>query len=292
MADYLVQDTTMTSIANAIRSKTGKTAKMTPATMATEISGISTGVELNFNVVGGTSAPSSPSENTIWVNTNTTITSWVFSATQPTGSEGKVWIKVDTSSNAEFNALKENGIQVYPMAAYQYVSGAWVAKTAKTYQSGAWVEWITYLFNEGDTCDDITGGWSNSGYSYSGTVDGSSYTYTKVSPTIGDTIKVSVGAELKVSIAGTAKMIDLTDVKTVAVDVESVVGQAFVNVTTSKALGSNYAVQKVLTASSAGTTVNLDVSSLSGSYYVAVFTYGSTNVTTRSAVITKVWLKK
>jgi hypothetical protein len=41
------------------------------------------GSDLNFKVVGGTSAPSSPKENTIWVNTNTEISSWDFSATQP-----------------------------------------------------------------------------------------------------------------------------------------------------------------------------------------------------------------
>ena len=40
-------------------------------------------IESNFTVVGGTSAPSSPAENTIWVNTSTTISNWDFSATQP-----------------------------------------------------------------------------------------------------------------------------------------------------------------------------------------------------------------
>ena len=38
---------------------------------------------LNFKVVGGTTQPTNPKENTIWVNTNTDITSWVFSAGQP-----------------------------------------------------------------------------------------------------------------------------------------------------------------------------------------------------------------
>ena len=38
---------------------------------------------LNFKIVGGTTAPSSPSENTIWVNTSTPISDWIFSASQP-----------------------------------------------------------------------------------------------------------------------------------------------------------------------------------------------------------------
>lgn len=38
---------------------------------------------LNFKVVGGTSAPSNPKENTIWVNTSTAIHAWDFAAEQP-----------------------------------------------------------------------------------------------------------------------------------------------------------------------------------------------------------------
>ena len=41
------------------------------------------GASLNFKVVGGTSTPSSPKENTIWVNTDAEISSWAFSAEEP-----------------------------------------------------------------------------------------------------------------------------------------------------------------------------------------------------------------
>lgn len=95
---------------------------------------------LNFKVVGGTSAPASPKENTIWVNTNTAIASWFFSATEPESpAEGMVWISTGKTSTAPFNALKKNNITVYPISAKQYVSGAWADKTAKIYQNGAWV---------------------------------------------------------------------------------------------------------------------------------------------------------
>lgn len=100
---------------------------------------------LNFKVVGGTSAPASPSANTIWVNTSTTISDWVFSATQPTGAAGRVWILTGDSSNAAFNALKKNNITVYPLSAKQYVSGAWVDKTIKCYQNG-WKDTLTELY--------------------------------------------------------------------------------------------------------------------------------------------------
>ena len=80
------------------------------------------GSSLNFNVKLGTSQPSSPKENDIWVNTNVTDAEWVFSATQPASKSNLVWIKTGTASDAAFNALKENGIWVYPMEAKQYVN--------------------------------------------------------------------------------------------------------------------------------------------------------------------------
>ena len=105
---------------------------------------------LNFKVVGGTVQPASPSENMIWVNTSVAITSWVFSTTAPTSpAAGMVWFSTGPISSVAFNAVKKNGIWVYPTGCQQYISGAWVAKTAKTYQSGAWVEWLYWLYDTG-----------------------------------------------------------------------------------------------------------------------------------------------
>lgn len=118
------------------------------------------GNPLNFKVVGGTSAPSSPKANTIWVNTSTAITSYVFGSTQPTGSTGMVWFNTGTFSTAPFNALKKNNITVYPLSARQYVSGAWVDKVAKSYQGGKWVDWWSgQLYELGNEHTIVTGGW-------------------------------------------------------------------------------------------------------------------------------------
>ena len=43
MADYIIQDSTLTAIADAVRGKTGSTEAMSPMQMATAIEGISTG---------------------------------------------------------------------------------------------------------------------------------------------------------------------------------------------------------------------------------------------------------
>ena len=109
------------------------------------------GAALNFSVVGNPQ-PANPKANTIWVNTDTKITGWFFSATQPENlAAGNVWFPVSASSTAPFNALKKNGIQVNPLSAKQYINGAWVYKESKMYQNGVWVDVIpdNYLFYEG-----------------------------------------------------------------------------------------------------------------------------------------------
>lgn len=45
MAEYLIQDTTLTGIADAIREKTGSTGALTPSRMVTEIANIETGID-------------------------------------------------------------------------------------------------------------------------------------------------------------------------------------------------------------------------------------------------------
>ena len=119
------------------------------------------GAALNFKVVGNPQ-PTSPSENTIWLNTDVPIASWYFQAEQPENmAEGDVWFTVGTSSTVEFNALKKNGIQVYPLSAKQMVSGALVDKTAKSYQNGKWVDWWDghTLYCDGNEFSPQTGGW-------------------------------------------------------------------------------------------------------------------------------------
>lgn len=123
---------------------------------------------LNFNIVGGTSVPSSPVENTIWVDTYREITGWIFSATQPAGQIGQLWIKTADFSSTPFNALKKNTLTVYPLSARQYNSGTWERVTAKSWQNGTWVEWIpeNALYYHGDECVPVSGGWKARGWKH------------------------------------------------------------------------------------------------------------------------------
>ena len=170
MANYIFVDSDqldadLTAVADKIRAKGGTSEQLDfPSGFEAAIDAISTGVELNFDVVAYATEEAllaaTPKENTIGFITTTAITSWIFSATAPAESaEGMVWISTGTSSTVEFNALKKNAIQVYPISVKQYVDGTWVSVTAYSRQGGEWKSWITYLYKAGDECTDVTGGW-------------------------------------------------------------------------------------------------------------------------------------
>lgn len=157
-------DADLASIANAIRTKTNSTKQLAfPLEMEQSILDISTGVELNFEVVGNPQ-PVNPKENTIWVNTSTAITDYVFEATQPTAATGRVWILTGASSQVMFNALKKNWLYVYPISVKQYVNGAWVDRTAKSYIGGKWVDWWTgELYKDGKLYNVLENGFEKIG---------------------------------------------------------------------------------------------------------------------------------
>lgn len=105
------------------------------------------GAALNFKVVAGLTQPGSATENTIWIKTEK-MTGWIIDANQPEElTEGMVWIPVGTKSDVEFNALKKNGLQVYPLSAKQYVDGSLVTLTASIYQSGEWIEFSRHKYH-------------------------------------------------------------------------------------------------------------------------------------------------
>ena len=102
---------------------------------------------LNFKVVGGTTEPTNPATNTIWVNTDTEITGWAFSSDNPftEPSEGTVWFHLGAPSTSEngrvtFNALKKNGIYLTPKTCMQYINGEWQRKEAFAWDGESWIQ--------------------------------------------------------------------------------------------------------------------------------------------------------
>lgn len=253
----------------------------------TNISGGGGGAGLNFKIVGNPQ-PSDPKENTIWVDTDEEITGWTFSANEPESPVGgNVWITVGASSSAQFNAVKKNSIMVYPLSAKQYVSGAWVDKTVKSYQNGAWVDWwVGELYTSGNEWSGITGGWYGKSWKFSSAV------------TAAETINVDRGDScIKMSFDSSKTRrsgVLLTTNKINLADYNTLTFNGFISQngssTSSKAYGAVYIfdnlngsdynsntnhVAKSANLANSGTAadITLDVSGLTGSYYVGVGLY-------------------
>ena len=248
--------------------------------------GGSGGGGMNFKVIGSASQPGNPSENTVWVKTSNTVTGWAMQGSAPSGSEGLVWIKTALTGNTAFNALKKNAIQIAVVGCQQYVSGAWANVAAQIWQSDAWVEFSTenlVLFEAGA---GDSSKWTNSGWSYT---QGGSY---KVSGgTVGDdalTVTATYGRDYV--IVGTAATYDLSNYSKLHVEytfTSGCVGE--VRVCTGLDLNTTVKSQTQITS---GTSLDLDISSLSGAHYI-VFdaagssAYGYSGVLT----VTKVYLE-
>lgn len=116
---------------------------------------------LDFKIVGGMTKPSSPKENTIWVNTGAEITGYYFSVSEPENmTDGEVWIRTGDDAFVEFSATKDNLVMVYPISAQQCVSGSLKPVPASIYQGGLWTPfWNGILYDQGDEHVDVTGGW-------------------------------------------------------------------------------------------------------------------------------------
>lgn len=136
--------------------------------------------DLNFEVAGGTTRPTNPKENTLWVNTAVEFESWIFSADQPQVQEaGMVWFEVRPSGNLVFDALKgANVLNVAPIAARQYVDNNWELVTAEIYRDGSWetIEKTVWLLNGMNQYENITGGWL---FAETGSISGAGVKFTR-----------------------------------------------------------------------------------------------------------------
>ena len=232
------------------------------------------GSNLNFSVKTYASEEAlladAPKENTIGVVTDTAVPKWGIYAAEPEApAEGEIFFTVATESAGSFNALKKNALTVYPTLCQQYVSGEWVRKIAYICKSGAWVQfstlWNGELFEQGDVHADITGGWAYTDKSGSEVI---------MANTDTDTIIVCDGNRKFYSLG----KFDFTEWNTLTfvMDYYKTGESVRYGVTTVKAptvdSSSNWPIIRYTQATG---TYNIDISTLSGSYYISSYSYGS-----------------
>lgn len=253
----------------------------------TNAGGGSGGGGTNFKVIGSTTRPVSPSENTIWVSTPTSITGWTMQEDEPSGSEGLVWIKTALSGETAFNALKKNAIKIAVVGCQQYISGAWANKAAEIWQNSAWVAFssenlVLFEANGGDS-----GKWTSSGFTYGG--------YTVGGGTVSDAI-LSVTAQMSPSytIVGTASAIDLTSYSKLHIESSfarpssGYGGLVTAVVSTSTNFASTAASQDLRS----GTSFDIDVSVLSGAHFIGFYGAGASSTGSGGVLtVTKVYLE-
>lgn len=225
---------------------------------------------LNFKVVGGTTEPSNPRKNMVWVNTDQKITSWFFSETEPSEpEEGVVWFKTSASSPAAFNALKKNGIQVCPISVKQYISGAFVNKTVEIYQNGKWINTAMQIYKPNDYCGYT---WTSKGCEpYSGSGQATKAPTQKVNSDGSLTFSVSGGSGM----AYCTTQFDLTDFNTLVVEGAISNNGEHSNWYSSNRIAvyskiTNYSGSNIA-ASTGGIQsgiMKIDVSELTGKYYI------------------------
>lgn len=175
---------------------------------------------------------------------------------------GMVWFRTGTSSNAAINVDKKNTVMLYPIGCSQYISGAFVDKTAQVYLSSKWQNLLIHnIISNGvmlETLSTFGKKWDSSqsvAFNNMTVTQQSGYVSVKGSTT-------GFGAAYIQS--------DLTNVKEIVVDGTLHTGTHHKLVAWSNIDGtymtSNIAASVDLTETGA----SLDVSSLSGSYYIGV----------------------
>lgn len=114
--------------------------------------------------------PATGAEDGLAIISSVPMTNWVLSPDEPAGAPrtvGDVWIRYAVTGDP-FNILKQNAMVIDPIAAWQYVDGAWVDVEMRRYLDGARLAlWNGELYSYGEEYAGVTGGWVTDGYTIS-----------------------------------------------------------------------------------------------------------------------------
>lgn len=219
--------------------------------------------DLNFKIVGGTTQPTNPTENTIWINTSLNITGWTFDNSAPDYlTTGGCWITTGAAGSIKFSSSLKNNIYIYPKVCNQWDGSKFVKKAMSIYINGSWKKPQYVLYDNGNMVD-CSGEWingsnftKNTNNLYTGT-DGWGYTAEKIDLTPYS--KIYAEGNFSASYGASSVSIAIFSNKPVQIpDGGWSSSQVVLQHSQSQSSGT-YSIQRVI-----------DISSLSGSYYIAL----------------------
>lgn len=219
-----------------------------------------------LNIVTGLAEPSSAKENTIWVKSDAVGKKYVFSETEPgSPTEGLIWFLASSAG-----AITRTRV---------YTGGAWVDTDAYMYLAGNWVQ-ITiaqiYLTKGADKCYDVTGGWNAIRWWWNSTAYGSVPTVSWADDGVTITTPGTPGPG---GLIVTNKTVDLTKIKHIVLECANVKDNTWCIVST--ATGDNFNANEAARVQLANGANVLDVTGLSGVFYIGLVAYYKAKVTVK-----------
>lgn len=236
---------------------------------------------LNFKLVGGVTQPAGPSANTIWVNTDEAITGYIFCSEAPevtSADDGLVVILTGTASGAEFNALKKNTIMLYPTSVKQCINGVLTDVAAYIYMDGWALVGEVALYADGALSVPYT--FLLTPENATGTVGDTTVVLKTVADKVSEAF-ICLGP-LDLTYIGSIEMVyTLASAASIASDAYGAIFVAKEKVASyadAAAISENKVSKLVNNKPTADLTTSLNVTSLSGKYYVYFGTHTENSV--------------
>lgn len=113
-----------------------------------------------YKIIYGT-RPTTAAKNTLWVNTQSTEHIWIDTGEPAETATGDIWVELGAVARTEIsltNGKTETRLGIHRV--WIYADAGWQKAYAELMSGGSWTPVIIDLFDNGEECSDITGGWT------------------------------------------------------------------------------------------------------------------------------------
>ncbi len=190
---------------------------------------------------------------------------------------------VPTRENYTFLGWSTNKEATEP----EYLTGAIYNKDENIELFAIWEKTKIYLYNKGNECEEITGGWDIVSYQKN-----IGWTYENCKKNTNNLFASTTRAGYSSGFI-TINSIDLTDIKKIYMYVDSITvssGAPRFNITDDSSVPAR---REIVSNESLECGINeLDVSLLNGKYYVAFGTWRAVDMTSNDITVEQIWLEK